>query len=37
MGEEEESGEEMTQRQDVTEVVISVLICRYVQDGRPRG
>lgn len=24
---------EMTQRQDVTEVVLSVLICRYVQDG----
>lgn len=28
---------EMTQRQGVTEVVLSVLICRYVQDGRQGG
>ena len=30
-------GREMTWRQGVTEVVISVLISRYVKDGRPRG
>lgn len=30
-------GREMTRRQGVIEVVVSMLICRYVQDVRPRG
>ena len=30
-------GREKAWRQGVTEVVLSLLICRYIQDGRARG